>query len=626
MIIRLFIITSLFLNIFDVLSQKAIPYNGIVLEFLKPTANLSFIDTSIENKYRIDDIVIAPDSSYCFFKLIPEFSEIEFLNIKEKLKSHENTKFIGGLRVLNSGSFSGETSLFYLKSKYAIQNETLNELQKRFQIMSIHKNKYSEKIFELEVSINTNIEELKQFVFYNSDTYEYISQNYFYSVLECVNDTFFSRQWALKNDGTPFQGNGTPGADMNVDSAWTITTGSPSIKIAILDSGTDTLHPDLINNLLPGFDATGQNSNGYPNLTYSSDGHGTCTAGIVAAEGNNNIGTAGVAYTSKIIPVRIFYYVNFLGQIVPFSSTQMGTDGLNWATFNAKADVLSNSWGIRNDEIPLLGIDTVYSNDVLQNIIINGRNGLGIPALFSSGNDGDTFCIWPSSLPLTIAVGATSMCDEHKTSFDCSPENWTSNYDKGLDVSAPGVRIVTSDISGAKGYTPFDHFFIFNGTSASCPHVAGVMGLMYSVNSDMTADMARQILSETCDKTGGYLYDSTAQYGTWSKELGYGRVNAYKAVQQSLQKVNIQHLKNEELSAYVYRNNSTFEQFLVLENKGAPKKVSVKIYDVLAKEYFSRQEIIYHKVSIPIHSLNFKGLGIANIILDENNTSIKFIK
>ena len=91
---------------------------------------------------------------------------------------------------------------------------------------------------------------------------------------------------------------------MKVDKAWKISTGV-GIKIAVLDSGVDLLHPDLKNNLLKGFDATGKNSKG-AHRTNSNDAHGTACAGIIAAE-NNSIGTRGVAFNSKVIPVRVIH-------------------------------------------------------------------------------------------------------------------------------------------------------------------------------------------------------------------------------------------------------------------------------------------------------------------------------
>ena len=117
------------------------------------------------------------------------------------------------------------------------------------------------------------------------------------------NDPNLNYQWALENTGSSIQYNGTPGEDMSVFNAWNSTTGSSSIKVAILDEGVDLDHPDLVANMLPGFDGHGITAGDAIN----DDAHGTACAGIVAAVANNNIGVAGVAHGSKIIPVRIAY-------------------------------------------------------------------------------------------------------------------------------------------------------------------------------------------------------------------------------------------------------------------------------------------------------------------------------
>ena len=120
-----------------------------------------------------------------------------------------------------------------------------------------------------------------------------------------TSDPMVAEQWSLYNDGenTMLYG-GMAESDMNVYPAWNISTGHASIKVAVLDEGVDLQHPDLAPNLLPGYDATGQGSMGASN---PADAHGTACAGVIAAVGNNGIGIAGVAYNSKVIPIRVAY-------------------------------------------------------------------------------------------------------------------------------------------------------------------------------------------------------------------------------------------------------------------------------------------------------------------------------
>jgi len=352
-----------------------------------------------------------------------------------------------------------------------------------------------------------------------------------------VNDQFYSRQWNLQNDSTTSFVNGiiaSPDADMDVDSAWSITTGESFIRVAVIDAGVDTLHPDLVGKLLPGYDATGGGSNGYPNLDKASNAHGTACSGIIAATADNGIGIAGVAHGCQIIPIKVFYYIDTVYSgiplnDIPYSTSQWFANAINWAWRNAEADIMSNSWGLDDIYLQLLSGNPMLVEEAIIAAADSGRLGLGTPMLFSSGN-ANTEPIWPSRLPQTIAVNATSMCDERKNPASCDGENWTGCWGYGLEVSAPGVKITTCDISGNKGYTSGDYTFSFNGTSAACPNAAAVVALMLSVRPDLSLSAVRYVLGSTADRVGGYNYNQNYTAGTWSNELGYGRVNAYKAV------------------------------------------------------------------------------------------------
>lgn len=109
-----------------------------------------------------------------------------------------------------------------------------------------------------------------------------------YSSINAQNDPLLSNQWNLSK--------------IKAMDAWSISTGSPSIIIAILDAGVDSNHPDLQNKLVNGYDVVDNDNTTDP---YQDDDHGTACAGIAAAYTNNGLGIAGVGYNCKIMPIQL---------------------------------------------------------------------------------------------------------------------------------------------------------------------------------------------------------------------------------------------------------------------------------------------------------------------------------
>lgn len=124
-------------------------------------------------------------------------------------------------------------------------------------------------------------------LFFESGLFEFSAPNFSWVDAFNSNDTYYSQQWALKNTG---QDGGTLGIDINIEKAWTITQGSSNIKVAVVDDGVDLTHPDLVLNLLSGYDPTGNNSAG--DHVWNFEKHGTACAGVIAAIANNNLGVA----------------------------------------------------------------------------------------------------------------------------------------------------------------------------------------------------------------------------------------------------------------------------------------------------------------------------------------------
>lgn len=461
--------------------------------------------------------------------------------VLEQLEQHAEVQYAAP--ILNSRSGTGHTTtneLFvYPKDKNSTQWADLKEVLLANGAM-VEQTNFLAGAYKLSLTKDQPLNALELAVeLNNADWVVFAEPNYILNPrVNTVDDPNYNRQWAHRNDAnTIFLGQitGVEDADMDVDSAWTITMGNANIKIAIVDSGTDTTHADLENNLLPGYDATGTNSNGYPNTDKNSNAHGTACAGIVAAEADNGIGIAGVAPECKIVPVKVFYYIDTtLGGAtlndIPYSTAESFADGLNWAWQTAEAHIMSNSWGVDDITLQLLPGNPAIVDSVIDLAVTQGRNGRGTVMFFSSGNE-DFRPIWPSRLPQTIAVNATSMCDERKYPGSCDGENWwTGCWGEDLDFSAPGVKVMTCDISSFIGYTTGDYTSTFNGTSAACPHAAGVGALVLSIRPDVTAEELRWIMGTTAEKIGDYDYAVSKFAGRWSDETGYGRINAYQAL------------------------------------------------------------------------------------------------
>ncbi|MDT8323378.1 MAG: S8 family serine peptidase [Bacteroidota bacterium] len=452
---------------------------------------------------------------------MPEGSSLqEVVEILGRLNTLPEVRYANPFLRYRDGAELGIQDRFHVRLRSAADRATLEAFAAEHGAEIIDGNRYDPDIHVLRVTgqATDNAFELAA-RFQRSGLFAWAEPD-FLRLLERMNtnDTYLSHQWAVNNSGSAIQYNGTPGADMDVFAAWATTTGSSSVRVAIIDEGVDLVHPDLMANLDPGYDATGLGSAGAPQ---NNDAHGTNCAGIVAAVGNNNLGIAGVAYGCRIVPVRVAYGVG------PYWATSDAilADGINWAWSNGGADVLSNSWGG--------GSPSALINGAIDNAVNFGRAGKGATVLFSAGN-GNSYVKYPANYNTTIAVAAMSMCDQRKSPTSCDGEYWWgSDYGTNVDVAAPGVKIYATDISGSAGYSATDYFATFNGTSSACPNAAAVVALIYSVNPALTHQQARDILETTTEKVGGYAYTNNVAgqpNGSWSNELGYGRVNAAYAV------------------------------------------------------------------------------------------------
>lgn len=325
---------------------------------------------------------------------------------------------------------------------------------------------------------------------------------------EGPDDPLFPEQWALENTGQPVPTPtmtcilyppcpvhaGTPGADIDVISAWEITTGSPDQVLAVLDTGS-TAHVEFDGRMVPGWAIDGGNPGGDNCPTE----HGTHVMGIAAASGNNGLGIAGVDWGTRLQSYRVYPEAN---------GCKHGTMSM---VAEAVLEAVAQGVSIMNMSLVFtVGSSTPEAVQLLHDAILTAY-GADIPMVAIAGNNGkssDPSVVYPGRFPETITVGNVDNDDQPNSHTAIGPE---------VDVAAPGTNIVST--TGPSLY----HYM--SGTSMAAPHVAGLVGLMRSVKPTLTTEQIREILHATADDVYTPGFD---------ERTGYGRVNAHRALVASL--------------------------------------------------------------------------------------------
>jgi len=319
------------------------------------------------------------------------------------------------------------------------------------------------------------------------------------------NEPYYYQQWYLDVNTTFYEDNDIDiNASIHVRNYLKTYTGK-GIKIAIIDDGLDVLHVDLNNSIVSTYDINTKTTN-VSHSTFEGH-HGTAVTGIIGAR-VNNIGIHGIASNSQII---------FLKHKEGMSDSE--TIELFNKAVEFEADVINCSWGT---------YDVSQSvKEVIQDIAINGKNGQGIPIIFSVGNDNQDMGNDESAIPEVIAVGSTDK-DNLRA--------WYSNYGDNLDVLVAGgydIGITTLDSMGEKGTaTEDENYLLFNdpssfiATSASAPIVTGVIALMLEKEPSLTRIEIETILHNTSDKIGSLEYVNGR-----NNYYGYGKINLNSIMQ-----------------------------------------------------------------------------------------------
>jgi subtilisin family serine protease len=315
-------------------------------------------------------------------------------------------------------------------------------------------------------------------------------------------DPLRAELYGLHNIG---QTGGVPDADVDALEAWQVTTGSPDVVVAVLDSGVDYTHPDLAANSWKNpreVPANGldDDANGYVDDTRGWDFvdgdndpmdehyHGTHTAGIVAAVGDNGVGVIGVAWHARILPIR-WLDASGSGTTDRAIAAVLYAASLRDDAGRRVVRIMSNSWRIAGDSVALRSA-------------IESSHALFVA---SAGNAGGSTPQYPAGYGSAniVAVAATDHADA-LASFSNFGSTW-------VDLGAPGLDVVSCSRDGT--------YCSMSGTSMSAPYVAGAAALVLSQRSTLRIAALKRVLLDSVDplpalagitRTGGRLNAANA--------------------------------------------------------------------------------------------------------------------
>jgi subtilisin family serine protease len=313
------------------------------------------------------------------------------------------------------------------------------------------------------------------------------------------NDPDFGSQWGLTQIGCP--------------DAWDLTTGDPSIVVAVIDTGVDLNHPDLAGLLVGGQDLVDFSAGAVPRpgWVFEGDftgvdataqdevGHGTHVAGTICSLSNNARGVAGVCWNVRLMPVKVLARIRQLstGRVSGSGSAAHIAAGIRWATDHG-ARVINMSLG-------------GYTDTTVEREAVAYAVAHGVVVVAAMANDNVADPAYPAAYPSVIGVGATDSGDR-RAGF--------SNFGPHIDIAAPGVGIRSTYWD--------DTYATLDGTSMASPHVAGVAALMLSRNSALTATQVGDILRSTAKP----LRDAPAD-PVPNDRYGHGLVQAAEAVRRA---------------------------------------------------------------------------------------------
>jgi len=326
---------------------------------------------------------------------------------------------------------------------------------------------------------------------------------------------------AVTPDDTYYDGQNAP-TQVNAPAAWDTTLGSSDVTIAVLDTGTKYDHEDLAANMddstysAPdgadqsydpsnhGWDFINKDNDPYPDSFDSPvESHGTSVSGIAGAVTDNGTGVAGISNCS-LLSVRV---LNEDGS----GTLSLIANGIEWAASNG-ADIINMSLG--------KDLSSDFPSETIGDALTYAKNNGALCIAAAGNNDEETSTYSPAGQDPCMAVSALNTNEER-----ASTNQWGSNWGDYVDLAAPGTHHdVDSDQQSTYPADPenggkADEYWKFNGTSMAAPVVAGVAGLVLSVDDSLSIDQLESTLKDTAKDVG-----------LDPKKQGAGQVDAGAAV------------------------------------------------------------------------------------------------
>ena len=392
--------------------------------------------------------------------------------LKTEALTHDWMRVSGNVKAAQFKNFLESGSIVHVQKNYKIKLRPIPSLQKALaKYLEENPDKANEPIPNAPTQDNPPIPSAPQ--------------------LTIGADPLFTKQWGMR--------------DIGVESAWKINRGNDKVIVAVIDTGVDYTHEDLLPNLwrnekeIPdnnidddkngyvddviGWDFVGKDNKPYDLAATSlgdllnggNPGHGTHCAGNVAARGQNSKGISGVAPNAKIMSLR------FLGN--EGGTTADAVLAVKYAVDNG-AKVLSNSWGSEGED-PNDAANNQALRDIIQYAADHGALFIAAAGNGHQGggydNDSDPNPGFPASYPHENIISVAAL--DVNNNFG-SFSNWGR---VSVDIGAPGVKVFSTTVGQKYSDTVIPMLNAnWDGTSMACPHVAGAAALYWSTHPQKT--------------------------------------------------------------------------------------------------------------------------------------------